>query len=96
MSKTVILEELPPEARRVIEEMASAEEPVIISRGGKPLVGIIAYDSLADRTTEWTPEEEAAVRAAVAQGEADYAAGRHLTLDEFKARYAAKLREGGE
>ena len=37
---------------------------------------------------ELTPKEKAELRAAVAQGEADYAAGNFLTLEQFKAKQA--------
>ena len=40
---------------------------------------------------ELTPKEKAELRAAVAQGEADYAAGNFLTLERFKAKHAEKL-----
>ena len=93
MSKTVSFEELPADTQQVIELLLSSREPIIISRGGEPVGGLMSYDS---QTGAATSDEDAEVKAAIALGEADYAAGRYLTLDEFKAKYADKLRAGEE
>ena len=53
-------------------------------------------EAQTETTAALTPEEAADIKAAIAQGEADYATGRCLTLDEFKAKYADKLREDAE
>ena len=94
MAKTVLLEELPPDTRRVFEELLSSEEPVILSRGGQPLGGMIAYHG--GPTSEETPEEKADLLAAITQGEVDYKAGRYKTLDAFKKQYTARLQEDAE
>ncbi|HLK56722.1 MAG TPA: hypothetical protein VKU00_09165 [Chthonomonadaceae bacterium] len=91
MAKTITLEELTPDTRKVLEELFSADEPIILSRNGQPVGGVIAYRMQEANEVALTPEDEAELRAAVAQGEADYAAGKFLTLEEFKTKHMAKL-----
>lgn len=93
MSRTVAIEQLPLAARRAFEELLSFNEPIVIARDGEPLGGMIAYGPHAHTVAEITPEEAADIQAAIAQGEADYVAGRYLTLEEFKTKYADRLRE---
>ena len=93
MARTVLMEELPPDTQRVVEELLSSDSPIIFSRGGQTLGGMIAYAPPNGSTPVMTPEEEADIITAIAQGEADYAAGHYVTLDAFKAKYAAKLQE---
>ena len=92
MAKTISLEELTPDIRKVLEEIFSAEEPIILSRNGQPYGGMIAYRMQEAPEQPLTPEETTELRSAVAQGEADYAAGNFLTLEEFKIKHAVRIR----
>jgi len=93
MTKTLSLDELPGESQQLIEELLESDQPVIISRAGRPLGGVITYRSQDQPVAELTAEEEADIRLAIAQGEDDYAAGRYITIDEFKLKNAAKLQD---
>jgi hypothetical protein len=92
MAKTVMIEKLPLDTQRVLEELLTAGEPVVLSRAGRLLGGMIGYGG-EEGLEALTPEEEADLRAAIAQGEADLAAGRCMTLDEFKTRNATPLQD---
>jgi len=97
MATTLVLEELPPDTRRLFEDLLTAGAPVIVSRAGQPFGGMIAYAAApGDAPVALTPEEQADLTAVVAQGEADYAAGRYMTLDAFKERHASRLRSTDE
>ena len=91
MAKTIMLEALAPEAQRALEEILSSKEPVILARDGQPLGYFEAYSSEEATLEEMTPEETASVQADIQQSDADFAAGRYLTLDELKTKYAARL-----
>ncbi len=96
MATTLALEELPPDTRRLFEDLLNAGAPVIVSRAGQPFGGMIAYAAPGDAPAALTPAERADLAAVVAQGESDYAAGRYTTLDAFKERHASRLREADE
>ena len=88
--KTIALEQLPTETRTLVEGWLSEAAPITLSRGGFPcaeLTQIEATDDLFDLM----PEEEAELREVFRQGDEDFAAGRYITLDEFKLKNADKL-----
>ncbi len=91
MSKTITLEELPEATRRIIEDLFESEEPVEFSRAGEPIGALLAYKPVNGTLYEMSPEEKSEVLEAIRQGEEDYAAGRYITLDEFKIKYAERL-----
>jgi hypothetical protein len=82
---------LTPDTQRVLEELFSAEEPIVLSRNGRPFGGMIAYRMENETTAAVTPEEERDILDAVTQGESDYRAGNYLTLEQFKVKHAARL-----
>ena len=93
MAKIVMLEELAPDVQCVFEELLASKEPIIFARDGQPLGCMEAYEMSTTVFAELTPEEEADIMADIRQSEADFAAGRYITLEEFKVKYAAKLQE---
>src|SRR4051794_14475955 len=95
MPKTVIMEELSHDARRVLEEMLIADEPVILSRNGKPVGSVFGYRQTKNvMLPPLSLEEIHEIQDAVREGNADYAAGRFITLDQFEEKYVDKLRDG--
>ena len=91
MAKTIMLEALAPEVQRALEEILLSKEPVILARDGQPLGQFEAYSLEEPTREEMTPVEIAGVQADIQQSDADFAAGRYLTLDEMKTKYAARL-----
>ena len=85
--KTIALEQLPSETRQVVESWLSAETPVIILRDGIACGDVTPYESF----DELTPKEEEELMEEFRQGDEDFAAGKYITLDEFKVKYADKL-----
>jgi hypothetical protein len=45
MAKVIDIEKLSEDTQRVLEEVLSTDEPVLLSRSGKPLGGMVAYSS---------------------------------------------------
>ncbi len=72
------------------------QELTVLSRDRQPLDCVKAYSRSEIEFEELTPEEEADVMDAVKQGEADYAAGNYLTLDDLKQKYADRLQSMSE
>lgn len=95
MPITVTMEELPAEARRVIESMLSAGEPVILSRNGEPIGAVSSRPVWADGDFALTEQDIREIEAAVRQGDEDFAAGRFMTIHEFRTKYASQLGEEG-
>ena len=92
MAKTITLEELTPATQKVLEELFSAEEPIVLSRNGQPYGGMIAYRMEDETQASLTPEEEHDVLDAITQGESDYRDGKYSTLEQFKIKHAGRLR----
>ena len=67
--------------------------PILLSRGGQPFGSVVPYETALESFEPETPEEIAEIQEAVQQGREDYAAGRVKTLDEIKARFAARQQE---
>jgi hypothetical protein len=83
---TIALEELAPETRQVLEEWISSEAPVTFLREGQMCAELTPY-----AVFDLTPEEEEELTEIFREGDEDFAAGRYITLDEFKIKYADKL-----
>lgn len=89
MAKTVVLEELPADTQRILEQLLSSAEPVILSRNGVPLGGMVSYATDSGEAADYVDEEE--ISAVIAAGEAEFEAGQYITLDQFRSKYAAKI-----
>ena len=89
--KTVTLEDLTPETQRVVENWFCEKTPVTLERakraGGE--LEFLAPDD--DISFEMTPEEEAELLEDIQRAEAEFAAGRFITLDQFKVKYAHRF-----
>ncbi len=92
MAKTITLEQLTPDTQKVLEELFSAEEPIVLSRNGRPYGGMIAYRMEDETQATLSQEEERDLLDAVAQGESDYRNGNYSTLEQFKIKHAGRLR----
>ena len=93
MTRTVPIEEFPVDTRRILENLLAPSASVILSRGGEPFGEMAAYDTAPQDFEVETPEEQEEIEAIAEQAHADYAAGRYVTFDAIKARYADILRE---
>ena len=87
MAKTISLDELTPDTQRVLEELFTSAEPIVLSRNGRPYGGMIAYRMEDDSHAEMAPEEKHDILTAFAQGELDYHAGNYVTLDQFTTKH---------
>ena len=91
MTRTVPIEEFPADTQRILENLLSSDASVILSRGGEPFVEMAACSAAPQDFEMETPEEQEEIEAIADQAHADYAAGRYVTFDEIKARYAGLL-----
>jgi hypothetical protein len=91
MAKTVVLEELPADTQRVLGDLLSSEEPVVLSRNGLPIGGMVSCATQQDLIGADQESEHKAAAAALEQGEKDYGAGNYLTLEQFREKYAERL-----
>lgn len=87
---TVTLEELAPETRQVVEEWISSEMPITFLRDGQLCAELTPLVS-SDGSFDLSPEEEEEILEIFRQGDEDFAAGRYITLNEFKIKHADKL-----
>ena len=88
----VNFEDLPPAMQKLIDEIIADKEDCLLMRNGE-ICGRFHYrDPDEDISLEMTPEEEAELLEDIRRGDAEFAAGRFITLDEFKVKYADRLR----
>lgn len=93
MTHTIEMEKLSAENQHTFEESFASGAPILLSRDGQPFGSMVPYEAAIQAFEPETPEEIAEIQEAVQQGREDYAAGRVKTLDEIKARYAARQQE---
>lgn len=62
----------------------------MLSRGGFPFAKLTQLES-ADGYFDLAPDEEAELMEVFRQGDENFAAGRYITLEELKRKYADKL-----
>ena len=85
--KTVMLEELPPEAQDVLEDWLCAKTPLALERVGH-LRGEMDYLGVDDDIVfEMTPQEEDELIEVMRQGKEDIAAGRCIPFEEVERLY---------
>lgn len=92
MAVTVAIEEFAADTRSVFEQLLASGEPVVLCRDGQPLAGMVLYS--ADAEIPLAPQAKTDLLDSFAESEAEIAAGRYLTLEELKDKYADKLAEG--
>jgi len=90
LAKTVVIEELPADTQHILEQLLSTDEPVVLSRNGRPFGGMVAY-APDTNVVDSGDHGDRSLRDAVERGEADYAAGRYITLDQFRAKHAGRI-----
>ena len=90
MNKTIVLEDLPIDAQRAIEELFASRGPVLLSRHGHTVAGVIPIHP-NELFPEIGPQERTSILDSIEQGERDYASGLGITLDNFKNAYADRL-----
>ena len=88
--KTIELETLTPETRQVVEGWLADESSVMLLRDKQMYAELFACDP-SDGLFDLSPEEEEELEEVIRQGDDDFAAGRYITLEEFKIKYADRL-----
>lgn len=88
--KTVLLEDLAPEAQQIVEGWLMEEAPINFARVGHLYTEF--FDADADISFEMTPEEEEELLEIIKQGKADIAAGRCIPFAEVERLYMEKMR----
>ena len=90
--KTIMLEDLPLETQEVVAGWLLEKAPVMILRDGQFYGELNYLGPDDDALLEITPEEEKEILEDLKQGEAELAAGDCISLDDFKIKYADRLR----
>ena len=91
MTRTVPIEEFPADTQRILENLLASGASIILSRGGEPFGAMAPYHISPQDFELETPEEQEEIEDIAKQAHADYAAGRYVTFDAVKARYAGFL-----
>ena len=87
--KTIEMETLTPEKRQVVESWFADESSVMLLRDNQVYAELIPF--IPNEADEMTSKEEEELSAIFEEAEANYAAGKYITLEEFKIKYADKL-----
>ena len=91
MSKTIILEDLPIEAQRAVEDLFTSHVPVLLSREGRTIGGMMPIHP-DEPFGELSTDERSAIIDAIHQGERDFEAGLGTSLEGFKKKYSGHLK----
>ena len=92
--KTLVLEELAPEAQQIMESWLTKKAPINLAREGHLRAELFDADEAI--SLEITPEEEEELLKIFDKAKANFAAGKFITLDQFKAKHADKFRGGNQ
>ena len=80
----VNMRELARSTSRVVDSVHRSGRATLVTRGGRPVVAMIPIDEGA--LEDWVLAHSPAVVASLRTADADFRAGRSMSLDEFLAR----------
>jgi prevent-host-death family protein len=92
MEKIVPISELQTQARRIVEGVKTTRDPVIITQRGRPAALLVNYEEYEGLLATLDEMSQPDWRERLAEAERDSAAGRGVSLDEFRARRSKRGR----
>ena len=87
MSETLPLATVKAKLSEVVDRVASTHERVVVTRRGRPVAVLRSPDDLASIEETLDILADPKTMAAIAEGEADLAAGRVISGQELAERY---------
>ncbi|MGH7822275.1 MAG: type II toxin-antitoxin system Phd/YefM family antitoxin [Candidatus Binatia bacterium] len=92
MEKIVPISELQSHARRIVESVKNARDPVIITQRGRAAALLVNYEDYEGLVATLEEMSQPDWRERLAEAERDSKAGRGLDIRDFQARRSKRIR----
>lgn len=92
MDRIVPISDLQSQARRIVEAVKNAGEPVVITQRGRPAALLVNYEDYEGMVATLEEMSEPDWRERLAEAERSSKAGKGLEIRDFKSRRAKPAR----